>query len=103
MVYKLMKWFTADLMKNTWYEDMPNVDRIFNLLNNIYIARAARLYELEENLYAMLIFIMRTRELAIIVTRLHPEDEAARLQRFFGFSRNPSLLSIQSDPAETEM
>lgn len=36
---------------------------------DIYVVRAMKMYNLEEHLFAQLIFIMRSRELAIKVTR----------------------------------
>lgn len=52
-----------------WIEDMPNVNPIYKLLNDIYIVRAFREYKLEEDLFAKLLFLMRSRELIIKVTR----------------------------------
>lgn len=48
---------------------MPNVNIIYNLLNDIYIVRAFREYKLEEDLFAKLVFLMRSRELIIKLTR----------------------------------
>ncbi|KAJ3632719.1 hypothetical protein MTP99_009708 [Tenebrio molitor] len=52
-----------------WLNDMPNIHRINILINDIYIVRAFRQYRLEEDLFAKLIFLMRSRELAIKFTR----------------------------------
>lgn len=59
----------ADMTRNIWLDDMPNVRRIYVLINDIYIVRASRHYKIEEDLFAKLIFLMRSRELAIKVTR----------------------------------
>ncbi|EFA03405.1 Piezo-type mechanosensitive ion channel component 2-like Protein [Tribolium castaneum] len=56
-----------------WLEDMPNPNRIYNLLQDIYIVRAFREYRMEEDLFAKLVFLMRSRELVIKFTR-EPEN-----------------------------
>lgn len=64
---------------------MPNVDRIYCLIKNIYLARALRFYTIEEDLFAMLIFIMRTRELAIVVTRRYETTAIIRRNRMLDY------------------
>ncbi|RZC37771.1 DUF3595 domain containing protein [Asbolus verrucosus] len=59
----------GNITHEIWLKDMPNIRRIYILLNDIYIVRAFRQYRLEEDLFAKLIFLMRSRELAIKVTR----------------------------------
>ncbi|XP_028128459.1 piezo-type mechanosensitive ion channel component isoform X5 [Diabrotica virgifera virgifera] len=57
-------------INNIWLDDMPNVDRLYNLCLEIYLVRDMKCYDMEEYLYAKLIFIMRSRELCIKVTRM---------------------------------
>lgn len=48
---------------------MPYVDRIYRLCFDIYLCRETKAYALEEDLYAKLIFIMRSRETCVNYTR----------------------------------
>ncbi|KAJ8961205.1 hypothetical protein NQ318_008888 [Aromia moschata] len=50
---------------DVWLDEMPNVDRIYNICMEVYLCREMRYFEMEENFYSMLIFIMRSREVAI--------------------------------------
>lgn len=53
-----------------WLRSLPNVNRIYSLINDIYIVRAFKEYDLEEELFAKLIFLFRSRELLIKYTRM---------------------------------
>ena len=65
------------------YTRMPNVDRVLQLCLDIYLVRESREFELEEDLYAKLIFLYRSPETLIKWTK--PIEElpsgAAQLQR----------------------
>lgn len=51
-------------------EDLPYVDRILQLCCDIYLAREQGDFNLEEDLYAKLIFLYRSPETMIRWTRL---------------------------------
>ncbi|KAH1008219.1 hypothetical protein HUJ05_008793 [Dendroctonus ponderosae] len=53
-----------------WIEDLPLSDDIMRKCLEVYIARDMHNFELEEELFAELIFIMRSRELLIKLSRL---------------------------------
>lgn len=57
-------------MEQIWIDDMPYVDRMYNLCLEIYLCRENKAYEMEEDLFAKLIFLMRSRETCINYTRL---------------------------------
>ncbi|XP_066250375.1 piezo-type mechanosensitive ion channel component-like [Euwallacea similis] len=54
---------------NIWIEDLPNSELIMQKCLEVYVARDMQNYELEEELFAELIFIMRSREVLIKLTR----------------------------------
>lgn len=53
-------------------DEMPYVNRIYNLCLAIYQVRAVREFSLEEDLYAKLLFLLRSTEVRIFYTR-YPE------------------------------
>ncbi len=55
------------------YTRMPNVDRVLQLCLDIYLVRESREFELEEDLYAKLIFLYRSPETLIKWTK--PSEE----------------------------
>lgn len=56
---------------NIIVEELPNVDKILNLLQDIYIVREAGEFSLEEDLVAKLFFLYRSPELLIRYTKEH--------------------------------
>ncbi|KAL3280583.1 hypothetical protein HHI36_003816 [Cryptolaemus montrouzieri] len=61
------------------YEDLPYIDRILQLVYDIYLVRESNEFVLEEDLFAKLIFLFRSPETLIKWTRPveegNPEDE----------------------------
>lgn len=55
------------------FEDLPFVDRIWQLCLDIYLVRESKMFSLEEYLYAKLIFLYRSPEIMIKWTK--PREE----------------------------
>ncbi len=55
------------------YEELPYVDRLIKICRDIYLVRERREFELEEELYAKLIFLHRSPETLIRLTK--PKNE----------------------------
>ncbi|XP_037894241.1 piezo-type mechanosensitive ion channel component isoform X3 [Glossina fuscipes] len=56
------------------FEDMPYVDRVLQLCLDVYLVREAKEFMLEEDVYAKLMFLFRSPETMVKVTR--PRDDA---------------------------
>lgn len=98
VAFRFVRSVVVNQILKIWHDDMPNVDRIYALLQDIYLVRAMRLYSLEEDLFAKLIFIMRSREMAIKVTRhfdntYNPEFIYVKHSTFH---KHPSITSSTS-------
>lgn len=63
------------------YTRMPCVDRVLQLCLDIYLVRESREFELEEDLYAKLIFLYRSPETLIKWTKPIPEHTPRDEQR----------------------
>lgn len=66
---RFVRLWSQGLMMRIMFEELPNPDPIWMLCNNIYLAREALQYKLEEELVSKLIFIFRSPELLLRITR----------------------------------
>lgn len=57
------------LSRRMIYEEMPQVERIYNLCIELYLVRECRDFRLEEELFAQLHFLYRTPETMLKVTK----------------------------------
>lgn len=57
------------------FTELPNVDRIWDLFNDLYLVREMRLWKLEEDLVAQIVFLFRCPEALIKYTR-HPIESS---------------------------
>lgn len=55
--------------EDAWIDEMPYVERLYVLCMEIYTCRETRAFSMEEDLYAKLIFVMRSRETCINYSR----------------------------------
>lgn len=69
VVGKLVRDFFSDISHSIMFEELPCVDRILKLCQDIFLVRETRELELEEELYAKLIFLYRSPETMIKWTR----------------------------------
>ncbi|KAF7259523.1 hypothetical protein EG68_03142 [Paragonimus skrjabini miyazakii] len=72
-------------------EELPHVDRILNLCNEVYLVREYKLLRLEEQLVAKLFFLYRSSETMIKWTR-HPKHIVEK------FTELPETDSVPSQP-----
>jgi hypothetical protein len=56
------------------YDELPNVDRIYRLLNDIFLVRSAHDSRIELELYHKLVYIYRNPMVLMSVTRLSDKD-----------------------------
>ena len=69
VIGKFMRGFFSDISHSIMFEELPYVDRILKLCQDIFLVRETRELELEEELYAKLIFLYRSPETMIKWTR----------------------------------
>ncbi|KRF80919.1 uncharacterized protein Dvir_GJ26511 [Drosophila virilis] len=73
VVSRLIRSLIANNHRRIMFEDLPYVDRILKLCNDIYLVRETKEYRLEEDLYGKLIFLYRSPETLIKWTRYKEE------------------------------
>ncbi|KAB7495228.1 hypothetical protein Anas_05505, partial [Armadillidium nasatum] len=73
LVSKMLRIHFAGVSSTIMFDDMPNVDRLLQLCLDIYLVRESGELELEEDLFAKLIFLFRSPETLIKWTR--PKEE----------------------------
>ncbi|XP_029388286.1 piezo-type mechanosensitive ion channel component 1 isoform X3 [Mus pahari] len=69
VVGKFVRGFFSEISHSIMFEELPCVDRILKLCQDIFLVRETRELELEEELYAKLIFLYRSPETMIKWTR----------------------------------
>ncbi|XP_070797869.1 piezo-type mechanosensitive ion channel component 2-like [Pituophis catenifer annectens] len=73
VIGKFIREYFSGLSHSIMFEELPNVDRILKLCTEIFLAREAGELELEEQLFAKLIFLYRSPETMIKWTRERKE------------------------------
>nr|XP_028591615.1 piezo-type mechanosensitive ion channel component 2-like [Podarcis muralis] len=74
VIGKFIRELFNGISRSIMFEELPNVDRILKLCTDIFLAREAGELELEEQLFAKLIFLYRSPETMIKWTREPRED-----------------------------
>lgn len=69
VIGKFVRDFFSEISHSIMFEELPCVDRILKLCQDIFLVRETRELELEEELYAKLIFLYRSPETMIKWTR----------------------------------
>lgn len=69
LIGRALRMGTTGLTYDIMYKHLPYVDHLMALLMNIYLAREAQAWQLEEELYAKLVFLYRSPETMIKETR----------------------------------
>lgn len=69
VAHRVLRAFYSDISYIIRCEELPHVDRILNLLNEIYLVRENKMFRLEEQLIAKLIYLYRSTETMIKWTR----------------------------------
>ncbi|XP_040838170.1 piezo-type mechanosensitive ion channel component 1 [Ochotona curzoniae] len=69
VVGKFVRGFFSEISHSIMFEELPCVDRILKLCQDIFLVRETRELELEEELYSKLIFLYRSPETMIKWTR----------------------------------
>ncbi|PSN54799.1 hypothetical protein C0J52_01988 [Blattella germanica] len=75
IVSNIVRGYFAGIFNTIMYDDMPNVDRVLQLCLDIYLVRESGELDLEEDLFAKLVFLYRSPETLIKWTRPREEGE----------------------------
>jgi hypothetical protein len=70
VAHRLLRSLYDGMAYNIFFNEMPYVDRIFRICQDIYLVRESRLFAVEENIVARLFFMFRSHETLIKWTRL---------------------------------
>ncbi|TRY91672.1 hypothetical protein DNTS_003333 [Danionella cerebrum] len=73
VVGKFVREFFTGISRSIMYEELPSVDRVLKLCNDIFIVREAGEMQMEEQLFEKLIFLYRSPETMIRMTRKKEE------------------------------
>jgi len=72
VVAKFLRMWTEDRAYRIIYEELPNPDYIISLCKDVYVSRESQEWCLEEELFAKLIFLFRSPEMLLKVSRKKP-------------------------------
>ncbi|KAH8380162.1 hypothetical protein KR009_009292, partial [Drosophila setifemur] len=99
VVSRLIRSLIANNHRRIIFEDLPYVDRVLKLCNDIYLVRETQEYRLEEDLYGKLIFLYRSPETLIKWTRFKEDFPTDTPSSQAGSSR-PSDAQPSDDDSE---
>lgn len=69
VIGKFVREFFNGISRSIMFEELPNVDRVLKLCTDIFVVRETGEMELEEQLFEKLIFLYRSPETMIKMTR----------------------------------
>ena len=75
LIAQFVREMLVDSHSKIMFEELPNPDYLWNLVNNILIVRSDCLLELEQELYDELVYIHRDPALMIRLTRIRNESK----------------------------
>ena len=75
---------TTGLVAGIMWEELPCVNKVWRLCQDIYMCRESKEFELEEELIAKLTFLYRSPETMIKITRRPKEDWCRTIKSFTG-------------------
>lgn len=78
VIGKFVREFFSGISHTIMFEELPNVDRILKLCTDIFLVRETGELDLEEDMYAKLIFLYRSPETMIKWTREKSQWDSAR-------------------------
>lgn len=73
MIGRFVRVFFSGMSEVIMFQELPFVDYVYNVCLDIYMARESHHFKLEEDLFAKLIFIYRSPETMIKITKLKLE------------------------------
>lgn len=84
VIGKFVREFFSGISHTIMFEELPNVDRILKLCTDIFLVRETGELDLEEDMYAKLIFLYRSPETMIKWTREKTEWQTETTLSFSG-------------------